>query len=128
VSAARHNPCVACGACCAYFRVSFHWSEADAAVGGATPAALTTKIAPHHSAMAGTETHAPRCVALAGQIGRDVRCAIYSARPSPCRELQASWVNGARSERCDRARAAHGLPPLERPLDERPAAGAPGLR
>ncbi|HOC10952.1 MAG TPA: YkgJ family cysteine cluster protein, partial [Thermomonas sp.] len=21
------HPCLSCGACCAYFRVSFHWSE-----------------------------------------------------------------------------------------------------
>ena len=23
------HPCLTCGACCAHFRVSFHWSEAD---------------------------------------------------------------------------------------------------
>ncbi|OZZ73507.1 zinc/iron-chelating domain-containing protein, partial [Klebsiella pneumoniae] len=22
------NPCMTCGACCAYFRVSFYWAEA----------------------------------------------------------------------------------------------------
>ncbi|RBD00840.1 YkgJ family cysteine cluster protein, partial [Xanthomonas oryzae pv. oryzae] len=27
------HPCLTCGACCAYFRVSFHWSEADPALG-----------------------------------------------------------------------------------------------
>ncbi|RBD09468.1 YkgJ family cysteine cluster protein, partial [Xanthomonas oryzae pv. oryzae] len=26
------HPCLTCGACCAYFRVSFHWSEADPAL------------------------------------------------------------------------------------------------
>jgi hypothetical protein len=28
------NPCVSCGACCAHFRVSFYWAEADDAPGG----------------------------------------------------------------------------------------------
>ena len=28
------NPCVSCGACCGYFRVSFYWAEAED--GGAT--------------------------------------------------------------------------------------------
>ncbi|HBP8873638.1 TPA: YkgJ family cysteine cluster protein, partial [Escherichia coli] len=23
------NPCMRCGACCAFFRVSFYWAEAD---------------------------------------------------------------------------------------------------
>ncbi|MLR39642.1 YkgJ family cysteine cluster protein, partial [Salmonella enterica subsp. enterica] len=23
------NPCMTCGACCAYFRVSFYWAEGD---------------------------------------------------------------------------------------------------
>src|SRR5690606_12667348 len=37
------SPCLDCGACCAYYRVSFHWSEADPATGGETPAALVAK-------------------------------------------------------------------------------------
>ena len=28
------HPCRTCGACCAFFRVSFHWSEAAPALGG----------------------------------------------------------------------------------------------
>lgn len=109
------NPCLTCGACCAYFRASFYWSEADPAAGGRTPPDLATKLTPYHAVMRGTEIAPPRCVALQGTIGERVQCAIYDARPSPCRELQASWVDGARNERCDRARAAHGLPPLSPP-------------
>ena len=30
------NPCMTCGACCIFFRVSFYWSEADDA-GGTIP-------------------------------------------------------------------------------------------
>jgi Fe-S-cluster containining protein len=109
------NPCLDCGACCAYFRASFYWSEADPTVGGLTPAELTLKLTPHHAVMRGTEKTPPRCVALHGEIGKQVKCAIHALRPSPCREFQASWVDGVHNERCDRARAAHGLPPLAPP-------------
>jgi uncharacterized protein len=95
--------------------VSFHWSEAEGSLGGATPAELTRKIGMHRVAMRGTDSKSPRCVALDGAIGAAVSCAIYARRPSPCRDFQASWVNGVHSERCDRARAAHGLPPLDPP-------------
>ena len=39
------NPCMTCGACCAYFRVSFYWAEADDA-GGPVPSALTEPLTP----------------------------------------------------------------------------------
>lgn len=51
-------------------------------------------------------------MALQGEIGHSVRCSIHPLRASPCRDFQASWVDGVHNERCDRARAAHGLPPL----------------
>jgi hypothetical protein len=111
----ERNPCLDCGACCAHFRVSFYWAEADGSVGGLTPTELSVKVTPHRAAMRGTDKSPPRCVALEGEIGERVRCAIHPLRPSPCREFRASWVDGTRSERCDRARAAHGLAPLERP-------------
>lgn len=120
------NPCLGCGACCAQFRVSFYWSEADSAVGGRTPAELSVRLSPHRVAMLGTEKHPPRCAALEGEIGNRVCCTIYATRPSPCREFRASWVDGGRSERCDQARAAHGLPPLEQPGSaERSSSRAP---
>jgi Fe-S-cluster containining protein len=109
------NPCLDCGACCAHFRISFYWSEADPAAGGVTPPALTTKLAPYRAMMRGTDRQTPRCVALEGEIGSRVRCTIHPLRPSPCRDFAASWTDGTRNERCDRARAAHGLPPLEPP-------------
>ena len=114
-AADARNPCLDCGACCAHFRVSFYWSEADPAAGGDTPAELSVKVAPFLAAMRGTENVPPRCAALEGEIGKRVRCTIHPLRPSPCRDFRASWVDGPRSERCDRARAAHGLPPLEPP-------------
>ena len=33
-----------CGACCATFRVSLHWSEADPALGGRVPVELTEPV------------------------------------------------------------------------------------
>lgn len=39
-----------------------------------------------------------RCMALAGSLGKRVRCLIYHARPSPCRRVQAG------SELCERYR------------------------
>ena len=110
------NPCLTCGACCAFYRVSFHWSETERFLGGATPSELTQRVTPHRAAMRGTQSAPPRCVALCGDIGKDVRCTVYEQRPSPCREFAASWADGRRSERCDRARAAHGLPPLTPPV------------
>ncbi|HET7922275.1 MAG TPA: YkgJ family cysteine cluster protein [Gammaproteobacteria bacterium] len=106
------NPCLACGACCAHFRVSFYWTESDPFLGGGVPVELTRQLTPHRAVMQGTDCSKPRCVALEGEIGGQVRCSIYEKRPSPCRELDPAWLHGAPSDKCDTARAAHGLPPL----------------
>lgn len=108
------NPCIRCGACCAYFRVAFHWSEAEPFLGGQVPTGLTVKLDPHRLAMQGTEGGKPmRCVALEGQIGAEVRCGVYDQRPSPCRELLPDGQDGRPSEQCRKARAHFGLPPLQ---------------
>jgi hypothetical protein len=62
--------------------------------------------------MNGTNQLQPRCVALEGKVGEWASCAIYEKRPSPCSELQPAWINGEPSPQCDKARIAHGLPPL----------------
>lgn len=105
--------CLNCGACCANFRVSFHWSEADPEQGGEVPPALTVPLDLHRVAMRGTEARPARCVALHGEVGGGVACSIYAQRPSPCRDFTVSWANGERNERCEQARAAWGLPPLK---------------
>ncbi|AJE14934.1 YkgJ family cysteine cluster protein [Pseudomonas sp. S5(2021)] len=110
-----NNPCLTCGACCAHFRVSFFWGEC-ASSGGTVPDDLTVQISPFHVAMRGTESKPARCVSLLGEVGCGVRCTVYEQRSSPCREFQAAWENGEPNERCDAARAAHGLPPLVPPL------------
>lgn len=105
------HPCLRCGACCAWFRVAFHWSEAEPALGGAVPATLAVRVDPHRLAMKGTEGGRSRCVALDGTIGRAAACTIYPQRPSPCRELEPATA-ARPSAQCDRARLAHGLAPL----------------
>ena len=106
------HPCQRCGACCAAFRVAFHWSEAQPHVTDGVPAAMTEPLRRHELAMRHAPDAAMRCIALAGTVGVDSSCTIYAARPSPCRDLGAAWEDGAPSPQCDRARAAHGLRPL----------------
>ncbi|MEJ8675616.1 YkgJ family cysteine cluster protein [Chromobacterium amazonense] len=98
----KSNPCQSCGACCANFRVSFYWAEADDG-GGAIPSQFTEKVNDWTRCMRGTWSNSPRCVALQGEVGRSVACGIYAARPSACREVEAG------SAQCHKARAAHGL-------------------
>lgn len=108
------NPCILCGACCAFYRASFHWTEADDA-GGTVPVALTEDGDSFRRAMKGTGQHPPRCVALDGEIGVRVACSIYQQRSSTCREFSFSWQEGEHNDKCDRARMAWGFPPLPAP-------------
>lgn len=106
------HPCLRCGACCAFFRVAFHWSEADASLGGAVPPNLTEKLGHHRLIMRGTHSSPMRCVGLQGAIGEAAHCGIYAQRPSVCRDVEPSWESGHISVQCDKARVAHGLPVL----------------
>ncbi|MCA9968751.1 MAG: YkgJ family cysteine cluster protein [Anaerolineales bacterium] len=105
--------CLRCGACCATYRVSFYWAEAAPELGGEVPPDLTEQLDANRAVMRGTRQPPVRCAALAGDVGRCVQCAIYAARPSPCREFRVSWEDGAPNEACDRARLAWNLPPLQ---------------
>ncbi|PBD41306.1 zinc/iron-chelating domain-containing protein [Klebsiella pneumoniae] len=108
------NPCMTCGACCAYFRVSFYWAEADDA-GGLVPSALTEPLTPFLRCMSGTnqrQSAARPCLAISAT---PFTALIYENRPSPCREFAMSGENGEENDACNRARARYGLPPL-RPL------------
>lgn len=79
------------------------------------PAELTEKLTPFLVVMKGMNQPKPHCIALKGEIGSQVQCTIYENRSSVCRDFQYSWENGERNERCDKARRAWGLPPLEPP-------------
>ena len=84
--------------------MSFYWAEAPQR---GLPDSFIEKVSPCLASMTGTNRPAPRCVALQGEVGKQVTCLVYSARPSPCRELQPG------DEKCKRARARHGLDPLD---------------
>lgn len=106
------SPCLSCGACCSAFRVTFYWAESTAHPQGHVPVELTNSVGPVSRCMQGTDARAPRCIALAGQVGDCVSCAIYAQRPSVCREVMPGDAF------CRKARARHGLAPL-------PASDAP---
>ncbi|UDF33833.1 UNVERIFIED_ORG: YkgJ family cysteine cluster protein [Shinella sp. XGS7] len=95
-------PCLQCGACCATFRVSFHWVEAPPDL----DPHLVQAIGPQHLCMAGTDQRRPRCQALQGEIGGATQCSVYESRPPACREVQPG------DAKCQRARAQNGLTPL----------------
>lgn len=97
------NSCQQCGACCATYRVSFYWGEAGQS---GLPDTAIQQLTPFLACMAGTNDHPPRCHALSGVVGVAVACGVYGQRPSPCRELQPG------EDKCNRARARHGLPPI----------------
>jgi Fe-S-cluster containining protein len=99
----RDNPCLSCGACCMTYRVSFYWAEADQL---GIPAELTEQVTPHIACMAGTSGGNPRCAALGAGSAGPMACGVYERRPSPCRELEPG------DDKCQKARACHGLPPL----------------
>ena len=44
-----------------------------------------------------------RCTALAGKLGKRVRCEIYALRPAPCRRVEAGDAD------CLRARRERGI-------------------
>ncbi|MGE8065705.1 YkgJ family cysteine cluster protein [Pseudomonas sp. NPDC089569] len=105
------SPCLNCGACCSYFRVSFFWGECTSS-GGTVPDELVEQISPSRVAMIGTGCKPARCISLEGEVGQKVQCSIYEQRSTPCREFDASWSNGEANTDCDKARAAFGLPAL----------------
>jgi hypothetical protein len=106
------NPCMTCGICCTHFRISFYWAEGDDAPGGFVPVDMTEKLNAHLRCMKGSNSVPRRCVALAGEVGRQVLCTVYENRPSPCREFPVYFDDGTPNPRCDELRATIGLPPL----------------
>ena len=62
------NPCTACGACCASFRVDFARDELDEE-GGHVPSGLAVDVTGSTCRMRGTDHASPRCAALVGTVG-----------------------------------------------------------
>lgn len=100
------SSCTTCGACCANFRVDFSVYELDDQ-GGSVPCGLAVEVNHNTWRMRGTDHVPMRCAALTGKVGGTVGCGIYEWRPSPCREFEED------SDACHRARARHGLAPLQ---------------
>lgn len=111
VSMSDFNLCLNCGACCAYFRATFYWTEADLAAGGSVPEELTEKLNNFRVCMKGTNQSKPRCIALKGEIGKSVHCSIYENRASVCRDFDMA-VNHDPNHGCNQARKYWGLPPI----------------
>lgn len=107
-----HSPCTDCGACCRHFRVSFYQGELDSFPGGFVPTELTTSLTPTMVCMQGTEKGGGRCIALQP----DNRCAIYSKRPTPCREFPVYMDDGSLNPKCIQLRMAQGIGMPEPPL------------
>ena len=120
-SATPDNPCLDCGACCAYYRVSFYCGELTGGLGGFVPAELTSQVTSLIACMQGTERGHGRCVALRGELGRPgIRCTIYAKRPSTCRDF-ASWLpDGTPNPDCQALRTRLGLPLLAAKLPGNP--------
>lgn len=106
---AKINPCVSCGACCALFLVSFPNDESDHCPDGVVPFELSGALPNSRRYMKGTNGMNPRCVALEGFVGTQVKCKIYKDRPSSCRAFCRSWEDNVGNHLCDRARRAYGL-------------------
>jgi Fe-S-cluster containining protein len=90
---------MSCGACCAYYRITFHADEAVA-----IPAEYIEQLQPEVSCMKGTNSYPPRCAALCGEVGQQVSCAIYENRPSSCREFNVYELDGTPNMRCFKLR------------------------
>ena len=105
----KKSPCESCGACCAFFRVSFPTAETNDFPGGLVPSDMTLFSDKTHRCMKGTQTTSPRCIALEGDVGFHVRCRIYENRPSTCRNFNLSWENNIGNRLCDKARVIFGL-------------------
>lgn len=107
------NPCLRCGACCALFEVVFDQTETDACRDGGVPFQYTLRVDQARCAMRGTEGLNKRCAALEGKVTHTVSCAIYSRRPSCCRDFRGGWEKDIVNPICNRARTIYGLPPFD---------------
>jgi Fe-S-cluster containining protein len=108
------NPCLTCGACCYYFRISFYQGEV---LSGWPPESLVETVGRHFACMQGT-LHGGRCIALEGTVGQSIACKIYSERPICCREYPVWDDDGIVNKRCNKARAKHNLNPLPKTKEE----------
>lgn len=98
---ATPDACMICGACCANYRVSFYWAEAEY-----IPETMVEPLTAIYSCMKGTNQSQPKCIALEGEVGTRVSCSIYHARSTTCKEVKIA------DEQCNKARLKYNLIPL----------------
>ncbi len=103
------NYCERCGACCAFFPVSFPESDLERLCDRRQLIDMSAPLAGARRIMAGTQLAQPRCAALQGEVGVRVNCTIYANRPSTCRNFTRSWEDNQGNSLCDRARGVFGL-------------------
>jgi len=106
------GPCQRCGACCAFYLVSFPDDEVVDSTGNSELFDLSLPLGKARRFMKGTKARHPRCLALQGSVGSHVACSIYEHRPSTCCAFQRSWEHGTGNTLCDRARNVFGLEPF----------------
>ena len=94
------NPCLACGACCAYSENWPRFSTEDDAALDLIPQELV------NARGSGMRCEGDRCAARKGKIGEATSCAIYAVRPEVCRTCQPGDAE------CAMARKKYGLPAL----------------
>ena len=99
--AADSSPCQTCGACCSYAHEWPRFTHESEAENALIPEAL---VAAEGSGM---RCEGERCMALAGTIGVETACTIYTVRPIVCRDCLPG------DDACTMARAARGLPAIQ---------------
>lgn len=119
---AMTSSCTCCGACCATYRVVFSLAETDHVLDDGVPSELTVRLNAGFGCMRGTNSRPQRCVALLGEVGKNVSCSIYARRPSPCRAFAPEAATGRGDIACGNARRRHGLSPLAGSYDAAPYA------
>ena len=92
------NPCLSCGACCAFSREWPRFTlETEAEILAISPALVSTR---------GMRCNGDRCSALDGEVGVKTACTVYEVRPHVCRSCEAG------DPECNMARAKFGFPAL----------------
>ena len=99
-SAGAENPCLTCGACCAYSENWPRFSTEDDAALDLIPKELV------NARGSGMRCDGDRCAALKGRNGVAASCTIYTIRPEVCRTCMPGDAE------CAMARRKHGLPVL----------------
>lgn len=97
-------PCTTCGACCAYFKVTYPKLNNEF-----VPKHRVIEINKTTNALKGADKFKGKCEALTGEIGKVGICDMYESRPHVCRDFPVWMPNGKQNPRCVKARVYHGI-------------------